>query len=289
MFEGQEGPALESGAPGHIGRKHSRSAAEATALPAAGPVARVRPRMSGWSRPRKALAIGSVVGGIGLIAFGMATSSTQDLSALANIPVTTYADRIDSSGSAGSVPVGEYGVVDQGITEQQRTPAKEDDGSKRDTDTSESTRADDQAGSDPAPPATGTDQPTTPTTPTGPTTPVPPTTPPTTPPTDTTPPTTPVVPKPLAFAGAEKSYLLNVLGIKVLGSYTLTVTGNPGSTASVTYGSRNAGTITFGADGRGSLSVGGALLDLGLSNPTIRVAYSDGTAGTAIEAARDSL
>lgn len=281
MFEGQEGPALDSGAPGSIGRKENRGSMDAGGLPAAGRVARVRPRMTGWSRPRKALAIGSVIGGVGLIAFGMATSSTQDLTALANIPVTTYADRDDS------VPAGEYGVVD-------RPDAKQETAPESSTDTR---KTDDKKGAESSPPTTGTDGPSSPTTPTDPTSPTTPptappttpTTPPTTPPTDPVPPTTPVQPKPLAFAGAERTYLLDLLGIKVLGGYTLTVTGNPGSTASVQYGASNAGTITFGSDGRGSISVGRSLLDLGLSNPVIRVAYSDGTAGAAIEGRRDSL
>jgi hypothetical protein len=80
-----------------------------------------------------------------------------------------------------------------------------------------------------------------------------------------------------------------LLGIPILTAYTLTVTGNPGSQATVTYGGNGAGTITFGADGRGSISFGTSLLGLSLSNPLVRVEYSDGTAGAAIEARRDSI
>ena len=87
----------------------------------------------------------------------------------------------------------------------------------------------------------------------------------------------------------QKNYVLSILGIKVLGSYTLSVTGQPGAAASVSYGSSNAGTLRFDGSGRASITLGASLLNLGLTNPTIRVAYSDGTAGSAIEAARDSL
>ncbi|RCS57674.1 hypothetical protein [Microbacterium sp. JB110] len=94
-----------------------------------------------------------------------------------------------------------------------------------------------------------------------------------------------VVPDPLKFGGLqENSTIKVVLGIKikVLSSYTLTVAGEPGSAAKVTYGGNQAGTIHFDGSGTGSLKVGGRLLDLGISNPTITVAYSDGTKGSSI-------
>jgi hypothetical protein len=70
----------------------------------------------------------------------------------------------------------------------------------------------------------------------------------------------------------------------------LTISGNPGSQAIVTYGSADAGTITFGADGSATVTFGKSLIDLaGLTNPLVRVSYSDGTAGSAIESRRDSL
>lgn len=112
--------------------------------------------------------------------------------------------------------------------------------------------------------------PTNPGTPTGPTDPGTPTGP--TDPGTPTGPTTPAAPAPLAFAGISKNYTIGLLGITVLGSYTLGLTGQPGA-----------------GDGRASITLGRSLIDLGLGNPVIRVSYSDGTAGSAIEAARDSI
>ncbi|MFD5224103.1 hypothetical protein ACFWHT_00640 [Microbacterium sp. NPDC058342] len=103
----------------------------------------------------------------------------------------------------------------------------------------------------------------------------------------TTPP--PAAPDSLRFLDLTPNYGLDLLGIRLLSSYTLTLAGEPGSRASVTYGSLSAGTVTFDTSGRASIKLGRSLLDLGLSNPTIRVAYSDGTAGGAIEARRDSI
>lgn len=100
-------------------------------------------------------------------------------------------------------------------------------------------------------------------------------------------PPTPEAPEPLAFTGLAANHAVNLLGITLLSSYTLSVSGEPGATASVTYGGRSAGSMTFGPDGRASLRIGGSLL--GLTNPMVRVAYSDGTAGAVIEARRDSI
>lgn len=104
----------------------------------------------------------------------------------------------------------------------------------------------------------------------------------------TTPPP-PAAPDPLAFVGLTPNYGFNLLGIRLLSSYTLSLSGEPGSRASVTYASRSAGSVTFDSRGRASLTIGGSLLDTSLSNPLIRVSYSDGTAGAAIEARRDSI
>lgn len=98
----------------------------------------------------------------------------------------------------------------------------------------------------------------------------------------------PATPKPLAFTGLTENKV-TLLGIPLLSSYTLSLSGEPGSKASVTYGSVAAGSVTFNSSGRATLNIGGSLLGLKLSNPIIRAAYSDGTAGAAIEARRDSI
>lgn len=105
------------------------------------------------------------------------------------------------------------------------------------------------------------------------------------------PPTVPAAPavQPLAFTGISEKRVAGLLGISVLSSYTLSVTGEPGSTAAISYGSANAGSVTFNSGGRASITLGGSLLSLGLNNPTIRAAYSDGTAGAEIQAARNSI
>lgn len=100
-------------------------------------------------------------------------------------------------------------------------------------------------------------------------------------------PAPPAAPKPLAFTGITPNYALNILGIKLLASYTLSLSGQPGAKAAVTYGGLPAGTVTFDSGGRASLVVGASLL--GLSNPMIGASYSDGTAGAAIQARRDSI
>jgi hypothetical protein len=98
----------------------------------------------------------------------------------------------------------------------------------------------------------------------------------------------PVAPKPLAFTGLTENRI-TLLGIPLLSGYTLSLSGEPGSRASVTYGSRPAGSVTFDGSGHVGLTIGGSLLNTELSNPVIRAAYSDGTAGAAVEARRDSI
>lgn len=277
MFQGQEGPVADSDAPESTGARKVRHSAEATApLPAAGAVARAHSRVNGWSRPRKILAIGSVVVGVGLIAFGLFSPGGGDVTALANAPVTTYADRTDDK-----VPAGEHGVVDR--TGAPTSPATDEPSTDEAKTTPDSESPTTPHSDDPGTTTPGTTTPTdpgTPTTPTAPTTPTVPTTP-------TTPP--PVAPKPLGFESVQKTEKAGLLGIPIVTSYTLSVTGNPGSIASVTYGGNDAGTVTFGADGRGSISFGTSLLGLSLTNPLVRVSYSDGTAGSAIEARRDDI
>jgi hypothetical protein len=97
----------------------------------------------------------------------------------------------------------------------------------------------------------------------------------------------PAAPKPLAFTGITPNYAIDILDIKLLASYTLSLSGQPGAKASVTYAGLPAGSVTFDNGGRASLVVGASLL--GLSNPMIGASYSDGTAGSAIQARRDSI
>ncbi|WP_309127221.1 hypothetical protein [Microbacterium sp.] len=101
------------------------------------------------------------------------------------------------------------------------------------------------------------------------------------------PPPPTATPAPLRFTGLTANYALSLLGVRLLSSYTLSLSGEPGATASVTYGGRSAGSVTFGGDGHASLNIGGDLLDL--SDPMVRATYSDGTNGAAIEAPRDSI
>ncbi|MFB7843725.1 hypothetical protein [Microbacterium sp. NPDC056052] len=101
------------------------------------------------------------------------------------------------------------------------------------------------------------------------------------------PPPAPAAPKPLAFAGLTRNSTIGLLGIRIFSSDTLSLSGEPGATASVSYGSSPTGSVTFDESGRATLTVGGSLIDLG--DPVITVAYSDGTAGTAIHARRSAL
>lgn len=94
------------------------------------------------------------------------------------------------------------------------------------------------------------------------------------------------VPKPLAFTNLTENR--GLLGL-ILSSYTLSITGEPGATATVSYGSHAAGSVTFNANGSASITLGTSLIDLGLSNPIIRASYSDGTSGSDIQARRDSI
>lgn len=102
-----------------------------------------------------------------------------------------------------------------------------------------------------------------------------------------TPTVIPTAPQPLAFTGLTRNATIGLLGIRILSSDALSLSGEPGATASVSYGSSPAGSVTFDASGRATLTVGGSLIDLG--DPVITVAYSDGTTGSAIHARRSTL
>jgi len=98
----------------------------------------------------------------------------------------------------------------------------------------------------------------------------------------------PAAPAPLAFTGLTENKT-TLLGIPLVSDYTLSLTGEPGARASVTYGSLPPDSVTFDGSGRASLTVGRNLLGIQPSNPIIRAAYSDGTAGDPIEARRDTI
>jgi len=81
----------------------------------------------------------------------------------------------------------------------------------------------------------------------------------------------------LSFVDASPNTAVNFLGIHVLSSYTITLSGEPGDTADIWYDSSHAGSVTFDGDGSASITVGGSLIDLGLSDPLVRAAYADGS------------
>ena len=177
------------------------------------------------------------------------------------------------------------------------TPRATDKPIDRKTDNS-TERVADRADSGPVPSAPSTPgSPSTPTSPgdtapgsPGATHPVGPGT--TTPPAPTTP-TVPAPPQPpparasLGFTGISENTTIGLLGIRLLSSYTLSLSGEPGQTATVWYGSARAGTVTFDDGGRSSITLGGSLINLGLGNPLIRASYSDGSGET--QAYRNSI
>jgi len=97
----------------------------------------------------------------------------------------------------------------------------------------------------------------------------------------------PVAPAPLAFTGLTENTTLGLLGIRILASDTLSLAGQPGATATVSYDSARAGSVTFDGAGRATVTVNGSLVDLG--DPVITVAYSDGTAGSVLRARRSAI
>lgn len=100
---------------------------------------------------------------------------------------------------------------------------------------------------------------------------------------------TPAAPVPLAFTGIEENRGDNAIGINIIKSYTLSMTGQPGSTADVKYGWKAAGTVTFDAAGRGTIDIGRSVLDLIPGNALVRAEYSDGTEGDPIEMRRKDI
>jgi len=96
-------------------------------------------------------------------------------------------------------------------------------------------------------------------------------------------------PAPLAFTGITPNQTIGLLGIRVLSSYTLSLTGQPGATASVTYAGSPAGSVVFDGTGHASITVGAGALDLGIGNPIITAAYTDGTPGQPIQAHRNAI
>ncbi|MFE6996322.1 hypothetical protein ACFVAE_10220 [Microbacterium sp. NPDC057659] len=102
-------------------------------------------------------------------------------------------------------------------------------------------------------------------------------------------PSTPAAAPPLAFTGIKENRGPNLIGIEIVTSYTLSMTGQPGSTADVTYGWKDAGSVTFDPDGRATLDIGRSVLDLIPGNPNVRAEYSDGTEGDPIEMSRKDI
>jgi len=95
--------------------------------------------------------------------------------------------------------------------------------------------------------------------------------------------------RPLAFTGINENHAIGLLGIRILSSYTLSLSGQPGATASVVYDGATAGSVTFDAGGRARITLGGSLISAGLRDPVIRVSYTGGTVGADIQATRDSI
>lgn len=95
--------------------------------------------------------------------------------------------------------------------------------------------------------------------------------------------------RPLAFTGISENHAIGLLGIRILSSYTLSLSGQPGATASVVYDGATAGSVTFDAGGRARITLGGSLISAGLRDPVIRVSYTGGTVGADIQATRDSI
>ncbi|UJP09461.1 hypothetical protein L2X99_13655 [Microbacterium sp. KUDC0406] len=102
-------------------------------------------------------------------------------------------------------------------------------------------------------------------------------------------PAAPAAPAPLAFTDIAENPGKNLLGMEIVDSYTLSMTGQPGSTAGVTYGWKDAGSVTFDAAGRGAIDIGRSVLDLIPGNARVRAEYSDGTEGDPIEMRRKDI
>ncbi|GAB3597714.1 hypothetical protein [Microbacterium tumbae] len=310
-------------------RRDMRESAPASELPAAPPVrsARSGTRRVGGGWPVWAGAIAAVLGitvitAAALMPQGGGDSPTQVVAAAAQpaedakptIPCPAFAGG-EASSSTRSAACGRPRLADSetdpAVDAESGTPGSEgrESSSSSDPGTTEQDRGrsgtdspgtdapgtsapgtdapgtsgpgpSDPGGSDPGDPDPGTSNPGTGT----------PTTPPVTTPSNppvTTPSNPPAAtPAALAFTGKKTNSLL---GTGLLSSYTLSLSGEPGSTVTVWYGSVKAGSRTFDSSGKTSITLGLSLINLGLSNPTIRAAYSDGTAGAEISAPLKSI
>lgn len=174
------------------------------------------------------------------------------------------------------------------------SPASEPDAAKPDGSTNPASPSQRPAGTpgpgDPAAPSPDPADPTAPAPEPAPTpTPIPAPNPVPAPDPVADPPAPVITAAPLAFTGLRANHAINLLGLRVLSSYTLSLSGEPGSTAGVWYGGSRAGSVSFDGGGAASITLGGGLLDLGLGNPTIRAVYTDGTVGDEIAQPRDSI
>lgn len=97
------------------------------------------------------------------------------------------------------------------------------------------------------------------------------------------------VPKSLAFTNLTEHRAVGILGLGLISSHTLSISGEPGSTATVWYDGRNEGSVRFNSNGRASITIGKSLLSTGPGSKIIRAAYSDGTSGSEIQARADSI
>lgn len=102
-------------------------------------------------------------------------------------------------------------------------------------------------------------------------------------------PVAPTAPAPLAFTGITDNRGENAFGNEVVMTRTLSMTGEPGSTASVQYGWLDAGTVTFDDDGTAALEIDRSTLLLMPGNTRISAEYSDGTDGDPIEVRRNDI
>lgn len=102
-------------------------------------------------------------------------------------------------------------------------------------------------------------------------------------------PAVPTAPAPLAFTEFTENRGANLVGVEVVMSATLSMTGEAGSTASVTYGWRDVGPVTFDDRGRATVEIDRSTLLLIPGNARIRAEYTDGTESEPIEMRRDDI
>ncbi|WP_146116755.1 hypothetical protein [Microbacterium sp. MYb64] len=287
---------LGSAAPGAPPAGSPRRAARlepqsASILPTAAPVARAGEGPQGLGRRRALLLVGGAAAVLlcaagGVLVLGLhpattdrpataasASASASDISVEAGTRNPANALLGEGGGSPGPLPRTAPAATTAPATPAPATPT-EPPLADPPADGGTSSGPTPGDGTTPGGTAPGPGTPSTPSTPSGPGAPSQPT-------------PVPAAPKPLAFAGLTRNATVGLLGIRILSSDTLSLSGEPGATASVSYGSSPAGSATFDGSGHATLTVGGSLIDLG--DPVITVAYSDGTAGTAIHARRSAL